>query len=100
MTDKEKLKAAIAYMKKVFPYSFEGDYSMSPSCGHAIHKLFLMLQPDPIRHTFGGVTFEETDEFRPPVVGEWYLAGPPMTAFCARFKGSTDTPFKILKVVK
>ena len=34
-----------------------------------------ILQPQPVRHTLGGVVFEETGERRGPMSGEWFLVG-------------------------
>ncbi len=39
-----------------------------------VRILRAILQPPPRRHTFGGVTFEETGEVRLPRLGEWYAA--------------------------
>ena len=40
------------------------------------------LAPKPKRHTFGGVVFEETGEFRSPRFGEWHLADDPQPFPC------------------
>jgi len=33
----------------------------------------VVFRPKPKRHKFGGVVFEETGEFRPAEIGEWFL---------------------------
>ncbi len=37
-----------------------------------VADLRAILAPEPKRHTFGGVVFEETGEVRDPMQGEWY----------------------------
>ena len=53
--------------------NFEGEIvpSNKTAVGGADARIFLRLIQ--MRHTFGGVVFEETGEFRKPLTGEWSL---------------------------
>jgi len=54
---------------------WEGDRDgMSSRARHLAAAIRAFNPPKPKRHTFGGVTFEETGEVRSPRDGEWFTA--------------------------
>jgi hypothetical protein len=51
----------------------EGKVKKADSSAGYSEERFLMVEPIPVRYTFGGVVFQETGEVRTPEVGEWWL---------------------------
>ena len=54
-------------------------------------RIRAIIHPVPVTHTFGGVTFEETGEFRCAAPNEWFFT----TGFTAPSFNTTNTPSKI-----
>ncbi len=55
----------------------------------------------PVRHTFGGIVFEETGEVRRAGQGEWYLSREPVNEpICHRHQDGTYSEYSILRPVE
>ena len=63
-TAEDRIAEAIAYIG-YFPNAHLNSFD--------VDHLRRILTPPPKRHTFGGVPFEETGEFRKAQAGEWWL---------------------------
>lgn len=76
-----------------------GRLVLDPSQDNAGLGVRAIVHPVPVRHTFGGIVFEETGEKRPTVFGEWFLnqSGYPEGWYLAR---SACTSYKILRRVE
>ncbi len=55
----------------------------------------------PVRHTFGGIVFEETGEVRQVEQGEWYLSREPVNEpVCHKDQNKTYRKYSILRPVE
>jgi len=68
-----RVKGYDVLKKDVYFLDGSGDVKQVKGPGWVMHIRFLIVDPVPVRHTFGRVIFEETGEVRVPRQDEWWL---------------------------